>query len=732
MAGADLFNFESTKEQTAMKTIYTLLLILILSKGWTQTYISGKVTDAKGVSIPGANVYLKGTYDGASSDADGQFSFTSDEKGSQLLIVQAIGYKSWEQQIELRGMAVVLNPVLQETINVLKAVTITAGAMEAGDENKSVVLKPIDILTTSGAMGDMTGAFQTLPGTSTVGNDGRLFVRGGDASETSIYMDGLQVGNAFGTSASNVPTRTRFSPNLFKGSFFSTGGYAAEFGQALSSTLALHSLDMPLRSQGDLSLLSVGGGYTHTLAGKQHALIASANYTNLAPYQSLVKQNFDWEKAPQNWDAEIALKQKWGKSGFVKAYFHTEGSDMAIWQKSVGEDGRGRRAGIKNQYAYGNISFRQAGKHDWFFTGGLAYSHNRDNISLDYVPIRQINQLFHVKFIAIKDFSPQLSVKNGLEYFTKAYTERLVDSGVQRDMADHQLNHFIETSYYFGNNLIAVAGLRTGYSKLANQFWVTPRFSVAYKLNEGQVSLAAGKFRQLPEEKLRILENNLKNAGSAHYILNYFLVNKNRTFRAESFYKTYHNLITYTGFSSDPRHITQQGSGYARGFDFFYRDRQSIKKTDFWITYSFVDSRRKFANYETHVQPSFAPKHNGSIVVKHFISQLKSQLGSSWSWNSGYTFTNPNLPGEMQSKTAMYSNLSVSWSYLPRPNVILHVACSNVLGRNNVFGYQYASTPDECGLFANQPIGQAAKRFAVVALFITLSKDKSANQLNNL
>ena len=715
-----------------MKAIYTSLLTLLTLAGWAQTHISGKVTDTKGISIPGANVYLKGTYDGASSDADGQFSFTSDEKGKQTLVVQAIGYKSSEENVDLEGSTLVIKSTLQETINLLKAVTITAGAMEAGDEKKSVVLKPIDILTTSGAMGDITGAFQTLPGTATVGNDGRLFVRGGDAAETSIYMDGLQVGNAFGTSASNVPTRTRFSPNLFKGSFFSTGGYSAEFGQALSSTLALNSLDMPLRNQGDISVLSVGGGYTHTLVGKQNALTASANYVNLAPYQRIVKQNFDWEKAPENWDTEIALKQKWGKAGFVKAYFHTEGNNMVIWQRVPGQEGRGRRVGINNQYSYGNVSFRQAGKHDWFFSGGLAYSYNRDKINLDDVPVRQLNQVVHGKMVAIKDFSPQFSLKNGLEYFGKTYSEALPDEGKQRNMADHQFNHFVETSYYFNNNLVAVAGLRTGYSMLAKQMWVTPRFSVAYKMNEGQVSLAAGKFKQLPEEKLRLLDNNLKNAGSDHYILNYFFANNNRTFRAESFYKIYDNPITYTGTTSAPQNIAQLGSGYARGFDFFYRDRQTVKKTDFWVTYSFVDSRRRFANYATRVQPSFAPKHNGSLVVKHFIGKLKSQLGSSWSWNSGYTYTNPNEPGEMQSKTSMYSNLSLSWSYLPKPNVILHVACSNVLGRDNVFGYQYASTPNESGSFVSQPVGQGAKRFAVVALFITLSKDKAANQLNNL
>ncbi|MCE7066345.1 TonB-dependent receptor [Dyadobacter sp. CY326] len=721
-----------------MKTLSILFFLLTSFAVLAQAVISGKISDQKGAAVPGANVYLKGTYDGTSSDADGKFIFSTNASGNQIVTVQAVGFKTQEVTLELKGRPVALDIALHETINQLNAVTITAGAMEAGDEKKSVVLKPLDIVTTSGAMGNITAALLTLPGTSTIGNDGRLFVRGGDASETAIYIDGLQVGNAFGSTTSNVPTRNRFSANLFKGSFFSTGGYSAEYGQALSSTLALNTVDLPMRNQSDVSIMSLGGGYTQTLVKDNRALTASANYYNLAPYQALVKQNFDWEKAPSNWDSEVSLRQKWGNAvkgnaGFIKAYFHTEGSNMVIWQKIPGDNGRGDRVKLHNRYHYGNISFRHSGNKGWFFYGGVALSHNKDNVQLNAADVRQVNQIFHSKIVAVKDFSPQFSIKNGLEFYAKSYSESLLDENRKRDFTDNQFNHFIEASYYFSNRLIMVAGLRTGHSALAKQTWFTPRFSVAYKVNnQGQFSFAAGKFKQLPEEKLRVLQTDLKNSAATHYILNYFIVNNNRTFRAEAFYKNYNNLVTYKGPASNPNNIALNGSGYAKGVDFFLRDKKTIKDTDFWITYSFVDSKRKFAAYEQEVQPSFAPKHNGSVVVKHFVTAIKSLVGTSWSWNSGYTYDDPNLAGEMQRKTKAYSDLSVSISYLPKPNVIFHVACSNVLGRQNVFGYKYAAQPDEAGSYASQPIGQGAKRFLFAGLFITLSKDKKANQLNNL
>lgn len=721
-----------------MKTTFTFILLFFTAAALAQTRISGKVADAKGNGIPGANVYLKGTYDGTSTDAAGAFAFETAETGRQLLITQALGFKTLESALQCDGKPLQIDLKLPESINMLTAVTITAGAMEASDEKKSVVLKPLDIVTTSGAMGDITAALLTLPGTSTVGNDGRLFVRGGDASETAIFIDGMQVGNAFGSTASNVPTRTRFSPNLFKGSFFSTGGYSAEYGQALSSALALNTLDLPLRNQGDLSLMTLGGGYTQTLVGKQQALTASANYYNLAPYQSIVRQNFDWEKAPASRDSEISLRQKWGNAakssaGMLKAYFHTEGSRMTIWQKIPGSDARGDRVQLRNNYNYGNLSFRHSNGNGWLVYGGAAYSHNRDAWKLNLEPLRQITTLAHAKAVAVKDFSSRFSLKNGLEWYIRTYSETRTAQSLRRDFTDHQLNHFVEGTYYFSNRLVIVGGLRTGYSSLARQPWADPRVSMAYKFgHEGQVSFAAGRFHQLPEEKTRIQALTLKNTAASHYILNYFVINNNRTLRAEAFYKTYDKLVTWQGTTAEPVNIAQNGTGYARGFDVFYRDKKTLKATDFWVTYSFVDSKRRYAGYNTRIQPTFAPRHNGSVVVKHFVSPLQSQLGLSWSWNSGYPYHDPNLAGEMQRKTGMYSDLSLSWSYLPRPNVIIHAACSNVLGRSNVFGYRYAAQPDETGSYASLPVGQGAKRFAFIGLFITLSKDKNANQLNNL
>src|SRR5690606_23454916 len=132
---------------------------------------------------------------------------------------------------------------MRESVNTLDAVVISAGTFSAGDNSKITALKPLDIVTTAGSAGNIIAALQTLPGTQTVGEDGRLFVRGGEADETQTFVDGIRVAQPYGASTNELPTRGRFSPFLFSGISFSTGGYSAEYGEALSSVLLLNTQD---------------------------------------------------------------------------------------------------------------------------------------------------------------------------------------------------------------------------------------------------------------------------------------------------------------------------------------------------------------------------------------------------------------------------------------------------------------------------------------------------------
>ena len=139
----------------------------------------------------------------------------------------------------------------------LKAVTVISGSFAAGDTKRAAtVLNSIDVATVGGGNADITAAVKTLPGAQQIGEQEGLFVRGGTGDETKQFIDGTLVNNPYYTSVPDLATRGRFSPFLFKGTVFSTGGYSALYGQALSSALILESIDLPERSAANLICVS--------------------------------------------------------------------------------------------------------------------------------------------------------------------------------------------------------------------------------------------------------------------------------------------------------------------------------------------------------------------------------------------------------------------------------------------------------------------------------------------
>ena len=245
------------------KFLFLVFLLVAGGKLYAQVRISGIIKDGRGRIIPGASITLKDSYDGATTDSTGNYHFTTAEKGEQILIASIMGYKSAEQKIALDKENLEVNFTLKEQMDELKAVMVTAGSFAAGDSKRAAVLSSLDVATVGGGNADITSALKTLPGAQQVGEQDGLFVRGGTGAETKQFIDGTLVNNPYYTSVPDISSRGRFSPFLFKGTVFSTGGYSALYGQALSSVVILESIDLPEKSQASASFspLFVGAGF---------------------------------------------------------------------------------------------------------------------------------------------------------------------------------------------------------------------------------------------------------------------------------------------------------------------------------------------------------------------------------------------------------------------------------------------------------------------------------------
>lgn len=719
-----------------MKTFYPIIFLFIGTGMFAQTLVSGTVKDFKNNPIEGANVYLEGTYDGASTDAQGTFSFETSETGTHNLIVSMLSFEPFMQAADISDLTN-LNIVLKEALNELTGVTLTAGSFKAGDNSKASVLKPLDIVTTAGAAGDFVAALQTLPGTSTINEDGRLFVRGGTAGETQVFIDGLRVFQPFNATANNMPTRGRFSPFLFKGITFSTGGYSAEYGQALSSVLLLNTTDIPEQEKTDISIMSVGGGLGHTEIWGEKSLSVNANYLNLAPYQALIPSNQDvqWNKPYESLAGEAVFREQ-GERSLFKLYTGYNHSNLDIEQADVNYE-EYVPFQLKNNNMYLNASYRNFLKNEWTLTTGGSMSSDVNTIKMLDNSIKSKEVGIHLKAKIGKNFSNRFQLFFGGEYFVQDFEERFGNMDVQElsyGFNDHTLSGFAETDLYFSNRFAMKMGGRLERSYLLNQTTFSPRVSLAYKSGgKGQLSLAYGDFYQNPWSEYLKFETSLQMEKTTHYLFNYQYLDNGKTFRVEAYYKNYNNLIKFN--TDTPQFNTvfdNSGGGYATGLDICWRDNKSVNNLDYWVSYSYLDTQRDYRNFQEKATPNFAPKHSFSLVTKYWVEDWRSQVGFSYNYGSGRTYNDPNIVEFQSERTKSYNNLSVNWAYLLSQQKILYFSISNVAGFNNVNGYQYANEPNYLGIYERRTIRPNADTFFFVGFFWTISQDKKSNQLDNL
>jgi hypothetical protein len=711
-----------------MKTVLTLIAMAIISAAAGQTKIQGVVKDGKGSPVAMANVVLANTYDGTTSDFNGAFEFITAEKGTQTLMVKFVGYKDFTATIILDGTPQMLNITLWEQINELKAVTISAGAFTASDESRRTVFRAVDIATTAGATADIAGALNTLPGTQKVGESGRLFVRGGDGSEAKTFIDGLMVLDAYSPSAPNTPSRGRFLPFMFKGTSFSTGGYSAEYGQALSSALVLDSRDKTETTRTDIGILSVGGDVAHTQAWNTGSLAGKVQYTNITPYFGLINQEIDWQKAPVSTEGNVAFRQEVGNHGMLKVFSNFNNSNFSLYNHSVDNYDEKQQVDLTNQYRYLNTFYKDALSDRWVVRGGLSYTAIKNIVNVDGQLSVNREDGSHAKIVFDGSLNENVELKTGIEILSRNYSYDVETVGTKA-FQESITSGFAEMDLYASNAFVTRIGSRVEYNGLQDKTSVDPRLSLAYRTGaSGQVSLAYGIFRQSVKNEWLREQQGLSSEKAQHYILNYQRIEDNKTFRIEGYYKTYSDLVK----STDENQLNNTGFGFARGIELFWRDSKTVKHADYWISYSFLDTKRNYLNFKESAIPTFASKHNFSAVLKYFVKDIKSQLGFTYSYSSGRTYHDPHEIKTNSGKTPAYQDLSFNWSYLPKPHLIVYLSCTNLTGHDNIFGYEFGNTMNDNGEYNRRAIRQPAPRFLFVGVFITLSKEKSVNQLPTL
>ncbi len=204
--------------------------------------IAGTVTDKQtGEPLPGANIIIKNTSMGASTNLNGEYFIINVPPGTYTVECMMVGYqtvryesvnvrsdqttaldfKIGEQALELEEEITVVadRPLVQKDLTASKVVT-------SAEEIEALPVERFeDIMITQAGV--------------TRGADGALHIRGGRSNEISYMVDGVSVANPYSTNGLGV----RVANNAIQEMSVVSGAFNAEYGNAMSGVVNLTTKD---------------------------------------------------------------------------------------------------------------------------------------------------------------------------------------------------------------------------------------------------------------------------------------------------------------------------------------------------------------------------------------------------------------------------------------------------------------------------------------------------------
>ena len=252
---------------------------------------------------------------------------------------------------------------MRERATAIDEVVVAASSYHFGKSDNFKTMDALDVVMAGNSCGDIVAALQSLPGTQKVGENGKLYVRGGESDECQTFVNGMHVLMPYSTNTENNAVRGRFSPFLFNGINFSLGGYGGEYGQALSSVLPMETTDMATSDKLGVSASLVDWNIGGTKAFAKSSLSFNSALTSMGLYNALSPDRYDWTRPYRKLSGEAQYKSELSATSVVKTYV---GYDLT----SVGQNIADRQLSLCEHNIYANATLKtNIGRGYTLFTG---------------------------------------------------------------------------------------------------------------------------------------------------------------------------------------------------------------------------------------------------------------------------------------------------------------------------------------------------------------------------
>lgn len=655
----------------SLKALFTTPLAICLmlsSSSFAQqkktSTVSGFVYDkSTGESLIGATVYFRNSHQGVATNSNGYFVISDVPVGSDTLVVSYLGYDKY-----VRGM------IVRRTNNELVKVYLTPTAYKMGEvivtaDSLSMAerafKRPVSTLELTQRQvnaipkfiePDLLRALESLPGITPISDfSSALYVRGGTPDQNLYLIDGAQIYNpehAFGIFST-------FNTDAIKRVMVSKGGFGAEYGDRLSSVIAVTELDGNRKNfEANANISLIAASATVQMPVWSFGSIAGSfrrTYID-ATYSKFIKDIPNYYFDDGNLTGSFQLDDR---DNLKLSYFGSEDNLNYQFDKSTPQS-------PIVEYNWGNSV--ASAKWDHIFGNKLlsdllvSYSGFVSNFGIqNLLPLTERNTIsnYSVEEALRYYLSNETTLRLGGGYQKVGVTYDLAASDGAIDLAlpTHKFTAYAVADWQPDPLWDIEGGLRfEQFHSNATFTHLDPRLSVKYRLSQtSSLKLATGIYHQYMDSVERLFFSSvwlpagkyIHNSEATHFILGYDKqIGSSFELETNAYYKDYSNIAIYNqnlNAQAVPSYYTANGNpvyasdqnaflmGNGKSFGLELLLRKSSGAVTGWVGYAL--SRTEYVFPGINQGNMFIPRQDRTSVV-NFV--LNGDIGNilSGKWNA--------------------------------------------------------------------------------------------------
>jgi len=704
------------------KIIIGVMLLIGNLFAQSKIKIEGNIYDEDKKPLPMVMVFLSNSGDGAMSGDQGEFSFSTKLKDKIILNANLIGYEKFSKELDLQDQKkITIDIELKESALKMKESVVSASSF-GSEKGKGLVLSRIDVLTTPGGAADLFQSLKTMPGITQVSESAELYVRGGDPIETITMIDQALIYHPFSYESTYGSLFSNLKNEFIKGMYFSSGGFSAKYGNVLSGVLDIETKGVPTSMNSSFGISLANTNFSTEVPIIEDKLGFNFNFD-----QSFTKPIFwlnggleEFTAAPTSKNITGSMTYAYSKTGKLKVFGiyarDLQGVSVARTEYEGTFDGNTQSKFINLQNS--NVLFSKL-----VMKNGFSISNYLNQWKLGVLDLIKTDKVYSFRNDFEYFFSSRSRLLSGVEFEKRKvnYLGQIPDNDynirpdaqrkvIEADILGSRFGGYfeLESANTFGiENFASAIGIRYDNIPSLKLGWINPRVNLSYKLNEhSSIKTAWGIFNQLPDPRLfSSVDGNpkLKSMKAVHYVVSYdYIFDDDNSFRIELYHKDYKNLP----LENSSLNYDNNGNGFADGVDVILKSTLTNGWSG-WISYGFINTKRKWMDFEQLTSSSFDITHNFSLIAKYFIA-TNWQVGINFKYATGRPYTpvigsdyrlienvyEPVYDIKNSARFQDYKRLDLRLTYFTtlfdRFSTVFYLEGLNILDLKNIFGYYYS------------------------------------------